>query len=174
MAQEIQVAGATLVQVGTGTLGALQNFGYTRDGVTIRIDGYFLDVHVDNAGGEAGPPADVQWLGQTAMVSLEMTKWDAEVADKLVNRVFGATTPGNTAAYNLGSLMVGGGNLYMGTSCFVHRLCLQSTINLTAFNFPYAFFREAIEINRGTKYSTLRLEAFALPVNGVLYNTSTG
>lgn len=174
---QIQVAGQSLVWVGSGTGGNLETLGYSRDGVNMRFDGYFLDVHTDDQGGDAGPPADVQWLGQSAMISLELTKWEPTIADKIVNRLFGALTPGNTQGIPKGMLMVGAGpgiaGINMSITSFVHRICIQSQINTTAFNFPYCFFREAIEINRGTKYSTFRLEAFALPVNGILYNTST-
>jgi hypothetical protein len=170
MATSIQVAGACLIKVGTGSAGALETLGYTRDGATIRLDGYFLDVKTDDAGGEAGPPADVQWLGQTAMIGLELTRWDDAIAEKFVNRVFGQTTAGSITVANAptGSLMI--------TGSFGHRLCLIPSVG-RAYNFPYAFFREAIEVNKGTKYSTMRVESYALAVsNGttsLLFNNST-
>lgn len=171
MAVSIQVAGACLIKVGTNASSnyALETLGYTRDGATIRLDGYFLDVKTDDAGGEAGPPADVQWLGQTAMIGLELTNWDHDVSEKIVNRVKSQQTPGSITVANAPT-----GTLMIANSAY-HRLVLIPSIG-RSYNFPYAFFRDAAEINKGTKYSTLRVEAYALAVsNGttsVLYNST--
>ncbi len=161
MARSIQVAGAAAIYVDTASSHTLELLGYTRDGAFARFDGYFHDVPVDTHGGEAGPPADVQFMGETALVTLEFTSYDEAVAQKIRPRTYGGTAGTPAAA---GLLMLGG-------SLF-HRLVINSAV--TPLNFPCAVFREPYEINKGTKFSSWRVEAtaYAHPSTGILYNAT--
>ncbi len=174
MASAIVVTGAAEIQIGTGTAGALEHLGYTRDGVNLRFDGYFLDVKTDDAGGEGGPGADSQYLGATCNISMEMTKWDSAVSNKLINRLnIVGQTAGTVSTAVIGGLMITGG--------YTHRILITLTSGLTSnptgagvINFPIVLLKEAIELNKGTKYSTLRLDGVAWTSSaGLLFNTST-
>src|SRR5689334_12322882 len=124
---EIQVAGATPIRIDTGTSHSLETLGLTRDGGTVRFDPYVLDIHTDGEGGESGPPADVQYLGETAQIHLELTKWDEAVADKIRPRLYGGTAGIVAPA---GTLMIGSGLSF--------RLLLYSTTR--PYNFPIVLF----------------------------------
>ena len=165
MGISIQVSGAALIQVGTGVNGAMEILGYTRDGVSIRYDGHFLDVPTDDAGGEAGPPADIQHLGETAMITLEMTKFDSAVAGRLAARIRNTVA----GAFNSpGTLLLSSSGAY-STRVLVYPIDTNQSVN-----FPTCIIREPIEINKGTKYSQLRFEATAYSAySGPLANSNT-
>ena len=160
MAVAIQVAGPCLVKTDTGSANALESLGYTRDGAQITFDGYMLDVPVDDNGGEAGPPADVQYMGETATIVLNLTKYDSAVIAKVTPRLYGGTdgqvgTPGT---------------LFFGDSKS-YRLLLATT--LLPYNFVRAILRSANEVNKGTKFSEYRLVWTAYKnASSVLWNTT--
>ena len=161
MAHAVHVAGKALVKVGTGAAGVLEELGYTRNGVDIRCEGFFLNVPGDENGGEHGPPIDVQIFGEIAHVRLELTKWTVVVADEIASRTKDGTagTPPTP-----GTLMFAG-------SKAIRLLVATAT---TPMNFLRAFPRGAIEINKGTRYSALVCE-FECHKNaaGLLYNAVT-
>jgi hypothetical protein len=151
--------------VDTDNSHALASLGYCRDGAIIRFNGFFVDVPSDDAGGESGPPADLQYLGETANVTLELTKFDATVASTIVPRVWGGTA-GQPAA------PTGNSNTLMFQGSLSYRLVLVT--GAAPYNFPRVVFREPHEINRGAKYSTWRLEATAYRNgSGILWNNNT-
>lgn len=159
MAREVHVAGPVLTKVGFPT--SLEELGYTRGGVDVRKEGYFLDVPGDENGGEEGPPIEVQFFGATARIRLELTKYDGTVADKVSARVNGATdgTPATP-----GTLMFAGNKH--------QRVCLHGTNRV--LNFPRCLCREPVELNAGTKFSTLIFEFTAYKdASGVLHDNST-
>lgn len=160
MATTVNVGGLATVKVGTGAADALETLGYTRQGVTITAQDYYLDVPGDQNGGDEGPPIDVQYMGETAIVRLELTKWDVDIEDKVVCRVKGGTAGSPSAS---GTLMNANGAM---------RLLVDTPTR--PYNFPQAFPRKPIEVNRGTKFSTLIIE-FECHENqdGVLYNRTT-
>ena len=160
MAAAIQVAGLATITVDTGSAHALETLGYTQNGASVRFNGFFLDVHTDENGGDDGPPTDVQYLGETADITLDFTKFDTTVADKIRPRIYGGSAG---TVGSVGTLMSGSSSTY--------RLCINSPT--TPLNFPVVIFREPIEINKGTKYSTWRLVGTAYK-NGsnVLYNAT--
>jgi hypothetical protein len=158
MAAAVQVFGPALIKVGTGSVGALESLGYTRQAADIRSQGFFLDVPGDENGGDQGPPIDIQYLGEIARVRLELTKWDEVVAAKVRSRLAAGTegTPGTA-----GTLMFGGSKSI--------RVLVHSTTG--PMNFPRAFLRDPWEIAKGTRYSTLVLEFEAhKDGSGILYN----
>ena len=156
----VNVAGASEIKVGTGSEGALETLGYTRQGADVRVQGYWIDVPGDEHGGDQGPPIDVQYLGETARIRLELTKWDASIGKAVRSRLLGGTegTPGEP-----GSLMFG------DTKAI--RVAIDNTN--APMNFPRCFLRGEWEVNLGTRYSTLVLEFEAhKDSSGVLYNTT--
>lgn len=135
-----QVFGPALIKLETDSL------GYTRNGADVRGKGFFQEVPGDENGGEAGPPIEIQLMGETASVRLELTKYDPAIASKALARLKGDTeglvgTPG--------TLMFGGGKTTI--------LSIAPTTG-KALVFNRAFLRGDWEINRGTRYSTLVLE----------------
>jgi hypothetical protein len=158
MAHAVNVAGPAEVKVGTGSAGALESLGYTRQGADVRNQGFFIDVPGDQNGGDQGPPIEVQYLGEIARIRLEMTKWDEAIAAKIRTRLLAGTegTPGAA------------GTLMFGDSKTV-RVTLSTTTG--PMNFPRCFIRGEWEINKGTRYSTLVVEFEAhKDSTGVLYN----
>lgn len=153
----IQVAGLATVQVGTWTDGALETLGYTRNGVNTTHEAFWLDVPGDANGGDEGPPIDIQFLGEIVRVRVELTKWDAAVFGRLCERFGGAEaldgiTPVAGTPVPAGSLVFANAG---------HMNLLISTANTEAWNaiqFPAAIPRQPIEINRGTKFSTVVCE----------------
>lgn len=165
MAQQIQVFGAAVVQVGTGASGTLETLcsGGTRNGVQLTFDGYYGDVFADSHGGDEGPPIDVQYFGETVRIELMLTKWEGLVADKMAVRTRGGTlgvpaTPG----------------VLMFQDSLSYRMLITS-VSGTALNFPQCVFREPIQINKGTKHSTMIISGTAYKnAAGVLMNSETG
>lgn len=160
MAVAIHVAGLATIKVDTGDANALETLGYTRDGTEITEEARFIDVPGDENGGDEGPPVDVQYLGETARIRLELTKYDSAVAAKVFPRLYGGTDgqPGTA-----GTLMFGDSKTY--------RLLIHTIAE--PYNYPRAFPRGAVELNKGTRFSTLVLEFEAhKDGNGVLRNAT--
>lgn len=179
MAILIRINGPAMIKVGTGgAIGGptLEELGYTRDGAMVRLNPSMIDVPSDDAGGETAV-ADVEFISMTAHLTFEFTKFDDVVANKLVARAFGSLggtppTPGQLMFYGTGAA---------NAQYAVRILILYSNTQPASaarfgggpMNFLRCVLREPDEINRGTKYSTWRLEATAYKDdNGVLWNTT--
>lgn len=162
MAATINVAGLASCNFDTGTSNALELLGYTRNGVEITDNGYFLDVHTDLDGGDDGPPSDSQYLGGTCTIRMEFTKYDDAVRAKIDTRLYGGTSGTNGAA---GTLMIQGAKTF--------RVCIFTPT--TPYNFPICMLRDPIDLNKGTKYSTLVIIATAYrnSSTGVVRNSTT-
>ncbi len=162
MAASVVVAGVAEVQIYSTAGAAMAILGYTRNGVEITKEGFFLDVPGDSNGGDDGPPIDVQYHGETARIRCELTKFDNALADEIKGRIADLdtnSTPGTPPG--AGVLMFAGAEAI--------RLLINSASD--PINFPRVFPRFPIEQNRGTKFSTLIVE-FEAHANGsgVLYD----
>lgn len=160
MAEVIQVHGACQCRIQTAALaaGVLQTLGYTRNFAEIRTEAMFLDVPGDEGGGDDGIPIDLQYLGELAIIRLELTKYDATVSNAVRSRLDAITTGVNAT---IGALVLSATNTM--------RLLLKSPT--LPFNFPLVVPNGAIEVGIGTKYSTLICEFTAYPdSNGLLFN----
>lgn len=156
-----QSFGPAEISVGTGVAQALESLGYTRQGAEIRCQGFFVDIPGDENGGDQGPPIDVQFMGETARIRLELTKWDEAIAVKVRSRLL-AGTEGQPAA--AGPLMF--------NDSYTVRVLVEPTSG--PMNFPRCFLRGEWEINKGTRYAVLVLEFEAhKDGSGVLYNAVT-
>jgi hypothetical protein len=161
MAKQVNVAGLALIRLGVG-VSALQDLGYTVNGATIVTEGHAVNIPGDENGGDDGPPIEIQMLGETARVRLELTKWDPAVQLVLETRLGGGTAGTPAAA---GTLVFANSNFF--------RLVVNSPV--TPRNFPCAtLVRTPIEINKGTKYSRLvcEFECYKHPTSGVLWNAT--
>lgn len=157
MATAIQVAGVAIVKVDTGAADALEELGRTRNGADNTFEGFFLDVPGDDHGGDDGHPIDIQYLGEIARVRLELTKWDTTVADKVRPRFKGKPV-GRVSGH--GQLLI--------QDQFYYRLLLDC--DQAPINFPCAFPRMPVELNKGTKFSILVVEFECHPLAGTLWN----
>jgi len=161
MSRIVNVSGATLIYVDTGSANALEGLGYSVNGVEVELRGYFGDVPGDEHGGDQGPPIDVQYFGEIAIVRFEMSKYDSAIAAKCEPRLLGGTAGQPGAS---GTLMFGDEKVY--------RLLLYNTGG--PLNFPRAFPRGSIEVNKGTVFSRYRMEwECHKDASGVLFNAST-
>lgn len=174
-----QVFGACSVLWGTS--GSETLIGFSRDGVSIRIEPRWGDIQSDDYGGDGGVPSDSQFLGATATITAELTKYDdvttagALITSKLGSFVKSGAT-GLTAG-TLGSTAAGIGTLVRGTDIEGTLILTTGTLPSPAsgdrqMTFETAFLRGAQEVNKGTKYSTyiVSWEAWANSATGqVLY-----
>lgn len=164
MAIQVNVAGKTQIQVDTGDAHAMERLGWTRGGVETVKEAFWIDVPGDEHGGDEGPPVDVQYIGEIARVRMELTKYDPDVLAKIMRRLWDESATAGTPK-TPGTLVFG------NTRAF--RLLLYSITSGMRRNFPRAFPRMPVELNRGTKFSTLVMEwECHKNGSGVLYNTS--
>lgn len=161
MAAAVIVAGKVLIRTGSGSADALEDLGYSINGVRIFEDVFTGDVPGDENGGDAGPPIDIQYFGQVDRIEIEMSKFDAAVIAKIAPRLKGGTAG-----------TVGTPGTLFGAGSKFFRLLLTST-NFTR-NYLAAVPRAPIEANWGTKFTSLRLMFDCYALGGTtLYNTST-
>ena len=158
MAIAVNVTGPALVRTGTGTANALEDLGFSINGIQLIETVFESDVPGDQNGGEEGPPIDIQYFGQIDRIRMEFSKYDELVVDKIRARLRGGTA----------GIIGTAGTLIAGTSVF-YRLLITPTN--TPRNYVAAIPREPIEVNRGTKYSRLIMEWECHGFNGTLWNT---
>ena len=146
--------------------------GTTRDGVGITTDGYFIEVHNDENGGDAGPPVEIQYVGETAKIRVELTKYDPAVAATLEDHFSNSGTPGTPAT--TGTLMFAASTVQpsvgSGGACAIKIKCAGITPNIVR-TYTLCVIRDAVEVNRGTKFSTfvLTFTAYKDPTSGKLW-----
>lgn len=162
MAIGVFVPGPADIKVGSGTGGALEELGYTARGADVRIQGYSVDVPGDQNGGEQGPPIEIEHLGTSAIVRIELTKFDKAVLDKLKAGLRGITPAAVPDA---------------GTLVFADARHFQLLIDSPGDPhwFPRAtLVKQPKEYNVGTLYqrAVVEFECFRDPTTKVLYNTS--
>lgn len=87
-----QVPGPVQVWVGTGSAAAMEFFGYTRGGVRITEQAFWDELKSDVSGGERGPMADAQFLGEQHTVDVEMAQYTEAILNKLLLRVNAGAT----------------------------------------------------------------------------------
>lgn len=155
MAEQVQVAGLVTIKVDTGSAHALETLGFSVNGVDLEENIFTLDVQGDEHGGDAGPPIDVQYLGQVDIVRMELSKYDKAVLDKIRARLWnsGFTTPaaGQVLSADIGALFFAGSKFF--------RLVLDAANGGFDRDYVKVIFREPITVNRGVKHSIARLTA---------------
>ena len=160
MVATAQTHGVCSVYINYGS--GLSLLGYSRDGVTPTFEAYRLDVPSDRRGGEAGPPVDIQLMGEIARIRIQFTEWDRAVADEVFPRTILGTLG---VPITPGTLLLNASNAY--------RLVLNSSVD--PFNFPMAVPLGVIELNKGTRFAELvtEWEAHYSDAAGYLWNRVT-
>ena len=155
MAMTINVDGVTKI-VFDG-----EDLGFTRNGADVTLEGFFIDIPGDAHGGDDGPPIDVQYLGELARVRVELTKYDVAVALPLYERF-----PASAAGVPV--ITPGSSLLFQDSQ---KRALVLSSASRT-MTFAAAFPRAPVEVNKGTKFSTLVCEFECHPYGGAVYTIS--
>lgn len=160
MSVAVRNAGLTTVKVQFSG-GSLETLGYTRNGAEVGEHAYYEDVHGDENGGDSGPPIDIQYLGQIAIIRIDCTKFEIAVINKIRARLKSGTvgTPGTPGTF-----------MFADDKSF--RFLLDNTNDPR--NFTRCICRDEIGSNTGTKYQSwsLVIEAHK-DGSGVLWNTTT-
>lgn len=161
MALSIQVDGLATIKIASPAGGSLETLGYSINGVEITEQIFTEEVKGDENGGDAGPPIDVQYLGEMHVIRITMTKYDEAVLNKIRAGIAGGTA---------GTISTSG-TLYMqGTVAF--RLLIHS-VNRPR-NYINVIFQEPKEINKGTIHSKATIIGRAYyGANNVIYNATT-
>lgn len=96
-------AGPVQVWTNTGESGAFEYLGDTRGGARIAEQGFFDELKSDVSGGERGPAADYQFLGEQHTIELDLARYSNAVLAKVAARVNVATvTSGRTKGMLVG------------------------------------------------------------------------
>lgn len=158
MALTVNVGGPVLVSVGSGSGGALEELGYTVDGVRISETVFTGDVPSDERGGSEGPPIEVQQFGITHRITLELSRFDQAVMVKIALRA-------RSGSFAAGDLVFSNSNEF--------RVLLEGA-NFVR-NYLYCTPREPIELNAGSKFTrtSVSFEAHYQGDPAVLYNSTT-
>ena len=170
MAIQPNVACKALVKIDTGTSNALENLGYSINGINIDEQAFREDIFSDQGGGNSGMPVDVMMHGERHIITLDMVYWDPAVGAKI--QYVRGTTAGEAASPC---------TLMMGDSKF-YRLLITGTGFTRNYLRAFAVSRSLGQI--GTHPSILRLSFEAYPVtqidpsspptnNNVVWNTTT-
>jgi hypothetical protein len=166
--RQVNVYGNAVIQVALDR-STYAELGTTRDGVGITSDGYFIDVKNDENGGDAGPPVEIQFLGETARIRCELTKFEPILATRLEDHCQSAA-PGQPA--DAGTLLFANAangstiNVGQGGACAVRIVTTNKTRT-----YGLCVIHDAVELNRSTKFTTfvVTFTAYKDPVTGKLW-----
>ena len=170
MAIAVQVFGACNIKITSAAADntTLEQLGYSENGPQFSETPKTLEVFGDQNGGDAGVPIDIQLMAREEIVSFDLTKWDDLVLDRLRARL------NTVAAKGAPGTMVSPGTL-MSTGAFrllvISDLYDASTNPLAVRNYISALPIMAMDLNRGTKYSRVRMAFRCLPgASSVIWN----
>jgi hypothetical protein len=153
MATAVYAFGPAKISINSGASGAWEEVGYTAEGVRVREEEIMIPVPGDENGGPEGAPIEFQHLSAQHFLTLELTKFDAAVLQKLRSRFKSGLTAGLTKAP--GALV--------GTDFF--RVLLESdTDSAKHRRYLKVYVTQPIEETIGTKYSRPVVVLMALPV----------
>jgi len=81
------VTGPLQIWGNTGTAGAMEFLGWTRGGLEIQEQPFISELKSDYSGGEQGPFADIQWLGEVHQLTAELGQYNPAILAKYARRV---------------------------------------------------------------------------------------
>lgn len=136
---------AAPVAIGTPT-----KLGESADEIRIRPTIFTNPVPGDRNGGRAGDPIEEQYLGESASVTLELSRFDKDVAGALQRCGGLLTTPGAIPANTIGALMRRDNS---------YRVTFVATVDATRTrNFYCGIVKQAHILSGGTKFEMLQAE----------------
>lgn len=144
--------GPLQIWVDTGAAHAPEFLGYTRGGATIQEQAFFDELKSDASGGERGPAADFQYLGEQHMVDLDLAQYNEAILAKLAVRV-------NVAATRTKGMLIG---------CAVGYFRLVLWASNFQRNYTRAFIIDPITrapIGTGTTYPRIGFTCLEDPAN---------
>lgn len=143
--------------------GQFTDVGQAMDMTDIREIPYLHNVPGDKNGGNQGPPIEVQYLGGTARIRMEMSRWDTTALNLL--RAWSKNIQGNVQQSDVGTLML---------QAHGHRVILDAIDAPLPLSFPCCIVRDPISYGVGTKFSAMlvEFEAHRHPVTGILYDSN--
>lgn len=122
-----------------------KTLGFSRNGVTVRIDPFWENVPSDDFGGTGAPPSDAQLLGAIGRIVVDLTKYCKANVEELSKFL----VPAN-AAIPTGKLPLIGSFVRQDGNAGVLELIGRTKTR----RFPTSFPRDAQEFNEGTKYTS--------------------
>ena len=155
MAVEVQVPGRCNIRVSIDDGANYNSLGFTQDGVELTFEPFTLDVPGDEHGGTDGPPIDVQFLGMIVRIRLQLTSWDTAVWKTIETRINDGVF-GEVQQADIGALMFS--HKYQLS---IEPLPSRDLTNAADFDFEFerVIFKSGHEVNVGTKFATLVIEA---------------
>lgn len=151
MAHSKRIAGATLVRTGSGTSSAWEDLGISRNGVEIAMQPFQEDIPSDLFGGEAGPPCDINELGEIWTITCRFVSYDLVVARKVLARL---NPKGNQTTGSAGAV---GWPYVAGRLLFANDVAFPLQLNNASE--PYQFYqticRGAVPYNLGSRHSEI-------------------
>jgi hypothetical protein len=153
------VPGPLQLWVDTGVAHAMEFLGFSRGGVRIHEQVYWDELKSDASGGERGPVADFQLLGETHSIEAELAQYDKAIVAKLAKRVPVGVTR------TKGMLMKCSGSNF--------RLVLIS--NEFQRNYPNVYIIDPIEmpgVGFNTLYPRISFTCLEIASSGVPWNTA--
>lgn len=170
-AKNVQIPGPVKIWIANpwSSTDPLEELGESTDAVDVQEVTFWHNVPGDANGGQQGPPIDVQILGKIHRVSLDLSRWDPDVAEKL--REHSLATVGEVDALEVGRLMF---------DVHAPRICIIPTNAAYVRNYWCALIREPIGYGVSSKWSALQFqfEGHRPPANhakeGIIYDTDTG
>lgn len=161
------ISGPALVYTGTGSAGALELLGFTKDGVDVKITEHSRPIHTDLMGGEDGPAMDLQVFGQSATLSIPLTAPDFAVLTKIQSR------GDRTAAGQISTpgLVVGGGAAVGAAGNYFFTVGITST-GMTPWKFAACYLSPDFSVRLSSRLNPFVLQLIAIPY--ALYTATTG
>jgi len=156
-----RVHGPVVLSVGTGANNALQDIGVSESGAQLRVTYHTRPVYSDVGGPET--PVELQDMGQSAKISMDLCSWNETYLQQLYIRAGGAN--GQAATYGdvtpRGRFIGTDGKLFCVT--LIPQLQTASTYWEDGWHFYYCHLEGAKEIKVGTVQTGLRLSFMAIP-----------
>jgi len=169
---DLHVNGPALIELNLSAgSGDWVKLGYSEDGVRCELQAYHEDIYADFYGPNV--PADVAFMGQTAMIMANLISWDDTILKQIEARLHlngqsGFTVPevGQVRAADIGTLIFSAG---LG---FQIRYTSSTRTGLAAEpyrQFVAGYLADSLPFSVGTRVTRVPISVRCIPRNNVLY-----
>ncbi|OAI39610.1 hypothetical protein AYO40_01210 [Planctomycetaceae bacterium SCGC AG-212-D15] len=163
---QLYCSGPVHVYFGLGGGGSPVYFGTSESAPRIEIKHYFNTVKNDIAGDQA--PFDFQWVGETATISADFTRWNNPLWLQMMSRPFATSTAGINGIGDYGTFMVQEGATYQAWLQFPYASTKAAMAGLEAgFHFFSTFLLSPDSKTIGMRANKVRATWFATQVFGI-------